>query len=47
MLDLPASQKLVASRMKHHARCEENYRALVGLLDRSSVPTNSRAAYRR
>ena len=47
MLDLPRSQKLVASRMKHHAGCKENYRALVGLLDRSSVPTNSRAAYRR
>ena len=47
MLDLPRSQKLVASRMKHHAGCKANYRALVGLLDRSSVPTNSRAAYRR
>jgi len=47
MLELPRSQKLVASRMKHHAGCKENYRALVGLLDRSSVPTNSRAAYRR
>ena len=47
MLDLPKSQKLVASRMKHHAGCKANYRALVGLLDRSSVPTNSRAAYRR
>lgn len=47
MLGLPRSQKLVASRMKHHAGCKQGFRTLVGLLDRSSVPTNSRSAYRR
>ena len=47
MLDLPRSQKLVASRMKHHSGCKDNFGALVGLLDRSSVPTKSRNAYQR
>ena len=47
MLDLPKSQKLVASRMKQNAGCKESFRALVGFLDRSSVSTKSMTAYRR
>jgi len=45
MLDLPASNTTVGNRIRSHRSCRAEFRALVDLLDSSSVPTVSRSIY--
>lgn len=45
MLNLPASNTIVRSRINSSARCRAQFVQLVRLLDSSSVPTSARAMY--
>lgn len=45
MLELPASNSSVGSRIRSHSRCKVKFKELVGLLDSSSVPTVVRSIY--
>ena len=47
MLRLPKSTSLVASRLKTSANCRVRFRALVSILDESSVPTSVRTTYKK
>lgn len=47
MLNLPNQGNTVAQRLKSYSRCKKRYVELVKLLDQSSVPTASKAAYRK
>jgi hypothetical protein len=45
MLDLPNHKSVVANRIRAYSGCKSRYKKLVSLLDTTSVPTPSRAAY--
>jgi hypothetical protein len=45
MLDLPNNKTVVANRIKSFEKCKSQFKILVGLLNKSSVPTSSRTAY--
>lgn len=45
MLDLPRRTNVLSGRVKNSSACERRFRHLVSLLDESSVPTASKAAY--
>jgi hypothetical protein len=47
MLELPSKTGTVAGRVKSSASCAKRFKQLVGLLDKSSVPTRARAAYKK
>ena len=47
MLELPQNFNSVAGRIKNTVACQKRYKMLVQLLDKSSVPTSKRAAYRK
>lgn len=47
MLKLPSKTGTVAGRVKSSASCAKRFKQLAGLLDKSSVPTSARAAYRK
>jgi hypothetical protein len=46
MLTLPHQTNALAGRVRNSRRCERRFRELVALLDRSSVPTSAKSAYR-
>ena len=46
MLDLPKRTNVLAGRIKSSSSCEKRFRRLVSLLDKSSVPTSVKAAYK-
>ena len=46
MLELPSKTATVAGRIKCSAACKKRFKQLVGLLDKSSVPTRARAAFK-
>lgn len=45
MLSLPNKNLLVSQRIKTHSSCRNRFKALVGLIDPTSVPTKSASAY--
>lgn len=45
MLSLPAKKLVVSERLKSYPSCRSRFKALVGLIDHSSVPTKSASAY--
>ncbi len=47
MLELPSKTATVAGRIKSSAACKKRFKQLVGLLDKSSVPTRARAAFKK
>ena len=47
MLERPSKAGTVAVQVKNSAPCAKRFKQLVGLLDKSSVPTRARAAYKK
>ena len=47
MLALPQKVNTVSGRIQSSADCKERFKSLVRLLDKSSVPTSSRATYKK
>ncbi len=47
MLELPKEKGILANRLNTHKNCAEQFRALVKILDKSSVPTSAKTAYRK
>ncbi len=47
MLGLPKEKGILANRLNTHKNCAEQFRALVKILDKSSVPTSAKTAYRK
>lgn len=45
MLNLPASNTIIANRIKYASRCKDKFKELVGLIQPSSVPNTSAAIY--
>lgn len=45
MLGLPVKKSIVSDRLKSHGSCRARFKELVSLVDPSSVPTKSAAAY--
>jgi hypothetical protein len=44
-LDLPATNTVIAQRLKSYGRCKNSFQRLVKLIDASSVPTKMKNAY--
>lgn len=44
-LELPLTKSVIAQRIKSHSRCKTSYKALVALIDATSVPTIMKNAY--
>ena len=45
MLKLPSSATIVAQRIKDYSSCRERFKALVGLIDESSIPASQKSVY--